>query len=441
VACGACLCAALVACGGDSAADSGSGAGPASDGGTGGLFANADPTAPRVHDRLADAGFTDGGVASLDPCERIVVRGMDLLFVVDDSASMIEEQQALRREFPELIRVLTTGDRDGDGRPEFPGVEDLHLGVVSSDMGVVGTPGIGSCEGFGDDGVMQNTPSPSLSDCMAGYPRFLTYTAGVDDPAASARDFACIASLGTEGCGYEQPLESALKALWPSADDRVRFLTDATGDGGVGHGDVENAGFARQAMGDEATVLAIVVVSDEEDCSSAVTTHFTPSVYLAPEDPLAMQDLNLRCYHNPQNLYVVQRYVEGFRQVRPGLEELVVFGAIVGVPPDLVEPAALAAVDFDDPAQRDAFYDAILADDRMQERPDPDTLTEGVPDLIPSCETDNGKAYPPRRFVEVARQFGQNGIVQSICQDDFGPAIDVIVSAIGRTVDQACIVE
>src|SRR5688572_25247262 len=58
---------------------------------------------------------------------------IDLLFVVDNSASMAEEQASLREQFPRLISVLTTGER-ADGST-FPAARELHLGVVSSDMG------------------------------------------------------------------------------------------------------------------------------------------------------------------------------------------------------------------------------------------------------------------------------------------------------------------
>jgi hypothetical protein len=39
--------------------------------------------------------------------------------------------------------------------------------------------------------------------------------------------------------------------------------------------------------------------------------------------------------------------------------------------------------------------------------------------------------------VEVARGFGASGMVQSICQDDFGPAMDAIVRVIGRRLANA----
>ena len=55
---------------------------------------------------------------------------LDLLFVVDNSGSMKEEQAALRREFPRMIQKLVSGDHDGDGTADHAKVENLHLGVV-----------------------------------------------------------------------------------------------------------------------------------------------------------------------------------------------------------------------------------------------------------------------------------------------------------------------
>lgn len=375
---------------------------------------------------------------------------VDLLFVVDNSGSMKEEQSSLQREFPKLITVLTTGERPP--KPSFPPAEDLHLGVVSSDMGLVGIQGIPGCDGLGDDGIMNNIPNPTLSGCQATYPRFLTYLAGVNDPAQTANDFGCIAALGTDGCGFEQPLESGLKAVWPSVDldpdgnviepNRILFLGDAMGFGQLGHGDTDNNSFLRNDPIAGISLIAIIVVSDEEDCSSADTSHFTPELYLDPNDPkdaaLLMQDLNLRCFYNPQNLYKIDRYVAGFQALRPGNENLVIFAAIDGVPPDLVDENARMAVDFSDDTQRNAYYDGILADPRMQEVPDP-SRPPGEGNLTPSCNTGNGIAFPPRRSVEVVKAFGETGVLQSICQDDFGPAMDAIIEVIAKQLGAVCL--
>jgi hypothetical protein len=172
------------------------------------------------------------------------------------------------------------------------------------------------------------------------------------------------------------------------------------------------------------------MLTDEEDCSSSQMRHFTPDVFLSPDDPLAMQDLNLRCFRNPDGLYPVERYVRGLKLLREGAEQLVLFAAIAGVPPDLVDTRAMAEVDMDDATQREALYDRVLDDDRMQERPDPDRTPEQGANLLPSCVTDTGRAYPPRRIVEVARRFGENGIVQSICQSDFRPVVAQLLERI-----------
>jgi hypothetical protein len=40
--------------------------------------------------------------------------------------------------------------------------------------------------------------------------------------------------------------------------------------------------------------------------------------------------------------------------------------------------------------------------------------------------------------VELAKAFGKDGLVQSICQDDFTPATTAIIDAIQRKVERPC---
>jgi hypothetical protein len=424
-------------------------------------------------------GCLDRPLKPLNPClvsgvvAEIAVTNIDkvdLLFVVDNSGSMKEEQASLQREFPKLIRTLATGERPP--KMPFPPAEDLHLGVVSTDMGLVGIQGIPGCEGLGDDGIMNNIPNATLGGCQATYPRFLTYVAGVHDPDTTASDFTCIAALGTDGCGFEQQLEASLKALWPSIDldedgnprepNRILFLGDAMGFGRLGHGDVENVGFLRNDPTQGISLIAVIVVSDEEDCSSRDTRHFTPELYLDPNNPadaaLLMQDLNLRCYFremadqslpaNQKGLYEPDRYIAGLQALRPGNENLVIFAAIVGVPEDLVNETARANVDFADPVSRMGYYQGILNDPRMMAVPDP-SRPPGEGNLTPSCTTANGVAYPPRRFIQTlmdttdemgnVRGFGESGVLQSICQDDFGPAMDAIIEVIAKQLGAVCL--
>jgi hypothetical protein len=385
---------------------------------------------------VALAGCLDRDLMELNPC---IVSGVinvvpiqnvdkvDLLFVIDDSQSMKQEQELLQRELPALIRALATGQRR-DGTTFAP-VKDLHLGVVSSDLG---TPGVqrffAGCDALGEQGALLTRPAPDAACAtQTGGPAFLSFRNGIDDPEQVAADFQCIAMLGTDGCGLEQQLESMLRAVTPSSDVSRRFWGPA-GMVEPGQADTVNAGFLRPA-GSEPSLVAVILVTDEEDCSAANPAHFDPTFSGAP---------NLRCFENHANLHAIERYVEGLRALRPGQEHLVLFSAIAGVPTDLVSDEVLAALVPDRPEDFTAHYERILADRRMQATPvipaDPSESN-----LATSCETANGVAYPPRRIVEVARAFGPNGLVRSICEASFEGAIDSIVEAIVRHLPNVCL--
>jgi hypothetical protein len=71
-----------------------------------------------------------------------------------------------------------------------------------------------------------------------------------------------------------------------------------------------------------------------------------------------------------------------------------------------------------------------------------DTAMDPPQRLIPSCDTANGVAYPPRRIIDVAiglRDRGASTTVQSICASSFGPAIDVIIQKIADALSGACL--
>jgi len=362
------------------------------------------------------------------------IKNIDILFVVDTSQSMEQEQNAISS----MVNVLITGDRDGDGDPELEPAESLHLAVISTDMGL---PGIGpdqnpdstgACNGVGDDGLLLNEPDTSYDPTTCSgrhFPRFLTYTAGVDDPEQTAEDYACMLNVGIGGCGFEMPLEATLKALWPSSDDSITFLNDATG-----HGDQENDGFLR-----DDSLLAIVVVSDEEDCSAGNQGDLDfLSLDFSDGD---RRDLNLRCYKDTinewGNKYPIERYLDGFKALRPNMEDRVIFAVIGGVPPYLVDeesdlPQHLLGYVDKDPEKIEAYYESILNSPDMEEIPNVETNN-----LTPSCEVvdvSTGRAvtiaFPPRRLVELAKEFGANGVVQSICDLGLDDSLETVTLTI-----------
>jgi hypothetical protein len=419
-----------------------------------------DSTSPAHTDAGAAGGSSDSSANGLplpppgtckagDRCLGVhgdSVDKVDLLFVIDNSNSMSEEQQSLADQMPYMINALLTGDADQDGTPEFGPVRDLHLGVVSADMGTTGANSMqATCSTFGDDGLLLHTPHPAVMGCAPSYPMFLSFDASKDDPQGTANDFACIATLGTGGCGFEQPLEAALKALSPSiasmsGEMPITFLSDAMGQGGLGHGDVENNGFLRNDVSEGRSLVAVVVLTDEDDGSASDPKIFTAPSLLDPNDPLATQPLNLRDFFNPMKLYPVDRYVQGLRALRPGQTDRVVFGAIVGVPVDLVDAQAIAAADTD-AAARDAFYQKVLADPRMKEMLAPGSMLPGSGDLTVSCDTSHGKAYPPRRIVETARGFGEESFLASICASDYKSAVSQLAEHVGKHVAPGCLDE
>jgi hypothetical protein len=376
----------------------------------------------------ADAGVVPGHSSGTQ---------IDLLLMVDNSNTMKEEQAKLRDQIPELVRGLLEGvDIDGDGTIDYAGATDVNIGVVSSDMGLPGVPIVDGCLGLGDNGELIRAPrvaTPSCSDLGPIDPPFLHYRDGHGDVTQIASDLACIATLGTDGCGFEMQLESALKALWPGHDRSLAFVTDPSsgfGEYGQAGPGFANGGFVRDHPAD-LSLIAIVLLTDEDDCSSSHMSHFVPNA--APE-----QGLNTRCYHEskrsePNNLFDVERYIRSFKRLRPGNEDLVVFGAIAGVPPALVSKDAIDAIDHDDADSIDAFYEGILDDPKMQYAlDDRDTKEPGDDRFVESCSDDDGvaTAYPPRRIVEVARGFGQSGFVSSICDDDFSTARDLLIKRI-----------
>jgi len=349
-----------------------------------------------------------GQVCRSGACCTPTATKLDLLLMVDNSNSMSEEQESLAAQLPRLVTVLTTGDLDSDGTADFTPVEDLHLGVVTADMGVGGFT-VPTCSpgDFGEDGILRTEGNTSISGCSSTYPKFLQYTTG-DDASAFAMDGACVATVGTGGCGFEQQLEAVLKATTPSTSS-IRFH-----DGTTGHADGANSGFLRSDA-----VLGAILLTDENDCSAADPELFNPSssVYTA--------DLNLRCFSYPGALQPVSRYVDGLQAAVDHPDQLI-FAAITGVPVDLVS----------DPSTLD--YDAILTDSRMEERIDPSNPTR----LVPSCDVaGRGLAFPPRRIVQAARDLevaGSSTVVQSICQEDFAPALDAIIARLVPELGTTC---
>lgn len=342
---------------------------------------------------LALASCSGGGEASIDaaPFPGPAGHGLDLLFVIDNSGAMSDEHSSLVENFGRFIRVLETLEG---------GLPDIHIGVVSTDMGA---GDYGPCTKVGDNGVLQNTaraactpPGPErfISDTLAsdGVTRTGNYSGALEE------SFACIAELGVQGCAFEQPLESMRRALDGSNS--------------------QNSGFLRLDA-----YLAVVILSDEDDCSvedvglfnadSSLDTIdsslgflssfrcFEFGVVCQPDTPrVPGERSNCEARDDSQFMYDVGEYVDFLKSLKNNPNNVLV-ASIVG-------PSIPVRV-----------------------------LTGDVgPRLNSSCLSGDDQASPAVRLAEFLDGFPQRNIATSICDNDLSMALvqiaDLLVEMMGK---------
>lgn len=300
--------------------------------------------------------------------------GADILFVIDNSTGMGDEQEALISALDGFVAELET--QAGGVLPS------VHVGVVTTDLGAPFS--ISSCGGVGDGATLQGNLCGLIDRYIIDEPdglggRTRNYATGT-----LSEQIGCTAQVGTAGCGFEQPLEAMRRAL----------------DGSVGL----NAGFFRSD-----SVLAVVIVSDEDDCSASDPVLFDPSlgplisyrcfqhgVVCDPDTPDTPGDKN-GCVSREDSAYLfsVQGYVDFLESLRPPGRLIV---ATISGPAEPVsvtlEPGAILSLD--------------------------DSCTGPV----------TGGADPAVRLEQFASSFGQHGSSASTCDSDYGPALSVVATAI-----------
>ncbi|MBI5513684.1 MAG: hypothetical protein HY909_07935, partial [Deltaproteobacteria bacterium] len=172
----------------------------------------------------ASAPGADAGTFALALQTR-AIDAVDILFVIDNSGSMRDNQVVLTSQLRALLDRLVNPPVDPVTlRPTAAPVRSLHVGVVSTDLGTPGSmvPSCASSD-LGDDGLLNpirngravrqhqpwvTAPMFRPARCTMDpnqYPGFLTFDATSDDPAGFREDFACVAFLSVHGCGLEQP--------------------------------------------------------------------------------------------------------------------------------------------------------------------------------------------------------------------------------------------
>ena len=201
----------------------------------------------------------------------------DLLFVIDNSASMTEEQAGLSTELPAFLAELQRGDAV---------TQDFRVGVITTSVyqRVLFNDGTERLTIYNDQaGRLQPVPDAK------GQPTAERYLDGRD--ADLLAKFRRLVRQGIRGSGQETPFEAVRLALTPPLS--VTPLEQ----GG-------NGGFLR-----EGARLLVVVVSDEDDCSS---TERPPPVALTekPEED--------SCHEQAGRLTPVSEYARLLRGLPDG---------------------------------------------------------------------------------------------------------------------------
>ncbi len=392
-----------------------------------------------------------------------VNKDVDILFVIDDSGSMAEEQALLAANFGAFIGVL-----------EAPDVKaNYRIGITTTDMGNPRCPSdtttpskggllLSSCRDRVDQGdFIYNGVNPPFDATFActdvcsktdaelmirptttdldenPKPRpwleSIEGVANIPDDVTALEAFQCFGPQGVAGCGQESPLESMYQAL---------TRADVNGD--------PNYGFLR-----EKAILSVVLLTDELDCSlneahkdifisnkvfwnkpddgkpptSAVC--FRAGVECEGDGDPSFESCYAENFDEAGNpgasdddavLYPVGRYTSFLQGIedekrKVAQDQEVLVAVIGGVPKGYA--AGEAEISYSGVADQE-FLDNF--------------------GLAPGCTLGEGTAVPPVRMKEFAEffQVGDDRNLFSICQDNYSAALGSIADKIRDQIKPAC---
>ena len=395
-----------------------------------------------------------------DQLQLTVNKDVDVLFIIDNSGSMGEEQALLGANFPAFINVLEADDVKANYR----------IGVTTSDNGnpwcPVGTTTpeggklvLSSCTTrlgdflFGADVNVQDLAcnnicnldaaaleiQPTITDFdpnPAQRPWLENIEGAKNIPAGTemADAFACYGPQGVNGCGFESQLESMYLAL-----TRAQTTSEAS------------YGFLRANA-----ILAVVFVTDEADCSynknyseifdadgsktfwsdpnasfptsavcwnAGVVCDGDPSGYSAcnsvNKDTAGNENVaDSEAVLHPMNRYIglVQGLEDEKKQLNASQE--VIIGLIGGVAND--GTPFYGDVGNTDPVFQDSFG-----------------IGPGCTAPNPNDPANPVTAVPPVRMRDMVNAFTPDNMF-SICEPDYSPALEAIAERIREQITPAC---
>ncbi|HWB75815.1 MAG TPA: vWA domain-containing protein [Nannocystaceae bacterium] len=452
--------------------------------GTGGIVTVGNDTGPKL-DLGGGADSTGGpvGCGGDASCAGVI----DLLFVIDNSGSMGEEQANLARNMPLLVQQLEMLE-DVDGNVIVP---DVHIMVTTTDndnplcapyypagrSAEHGAPIATACTDRIERFTSVSQPPDDQSDVctdicptpVAPSGNFITLSPGGDNVTdvadadvngdgvpddAVAQALACIGPQGIDGCGYESPLEAMRRALDPEAE---------WNQGGNG--------FLRAGG-----VLAVAIITDEADCSIASEGVMTdmqwqednPDTMMPVPSSAICWNAGMSCdgpdgngvYDNCHSTGDALFPTDEYSALLQGLGRPVVMLGILGVPEVTAhaeeppyQPTAGGVMDLEIRDWRDPEYPTgdILPDDWAEGR---DAAHQTwVYGIGPGCTGEDGnggftgQAIPNVRVQEVCQaldvaddpdtpmsEAAVRCCIESICDTDFSDALRCLAGLIEENV-------
>jgi len=389
-----------------------------------------------------------------------VNKDVDILFVIDNSGSMAEEQALLSANFKAFIDVLERDDVKANyrigvtttdsGNPRCPTTtpEGGRLGLSScvdraadAEFSYLDQDFSYACSDFcqKDDSQIKIKPTTTAVDPVAKPRTWLESIEGetnVEGVDSMVEAFQCFGPQGVSGCGFESHLESMYKALAASSDRNS-----------------SNYGFLR-----DTAILSVVIISDEADCSFNPATKdiFTTNKVFWDDPVNDVAPTSAMCWnagvactgagtfsechaenHDREGapgaadadavLLPISKYVNFLQGIEDGKRDAlgdpsaeVLVSLIAGVPKGYEEQGGPGVV--------------------YQDAEDPDFQRNfgiGPGCVLPSGDPDlpDQTAVPPVREREFAEAFAVDGArnLYSICQTDYSGALKSIAD---RLIDQ-----
>ncbi len=403
---------------------------------------------------VAEEEVDPSGGTELPPAsERMAVLtlddgALDVLFVVDNSGSMGQEQANASRAIAEFatrnqellggdLRIGFTTTDDGNPWCQGTGPEGGQLLLrscrerlsefVFDGAQVIDVTDLACLDQCALESVTTSPTTTHVDSTMASRPWIEAGPGGTNLAAGVALDQAisCVAPLGINGCGFESHLGSMSKAIL-----RGEFPEDPM------------YGFMRPWAR-----LAVVFITDEVDCSSDSTWEeiFLPDgnrAFWSDRDAAAPTsavcwNAGVQCEQgsgdlgacNPQNYDVMGNVTDAssavMRSLTHFIEDLdaVEAGKAAYRPTDSVGLTLIAGLPIG--------YAEGTAELEYSRGIDPDFSLDFGAD--PGCSTSVGQAVPPVRMRNMAELFpvGGEANMHSICGDDYGPALTRLSESMG----------